>query len=184
MEFGRTFMNRPSALMALTLALGATLSGCGGEEREYAVPKTLCDVPVDSSLLAPLLPPGKKVRVNIGHYSSGVPQENCEVLIDGEVWLTIYGRWEKAGVTALEATYRNRGRGLEHSSDNGKFVSWDRGAATVVACPSAKWKTEDFSIVASAVHRTEFEANEKAIKEFLVSYSEAFAAKPSCKSGT
>ncbi|MFJ1644475.1 hypothetical protein [Streptomyces sp. NPDC088258] len=179
----RTLMKRP-ALAALTLALSVTISGCGGEEREYAVPKTLCGVPVDSGLLEPLLPPGKEVFVKVADYAAGVARQDCVVYVDGDVWLTMYGRWEKAGVTARDAMHYHRGNGGDHSSANGKIISWYRGAATVVACPSAKWKTEDFSIVASAVHRTEFEANEKAIKEFLVSYSEAFAAKPSCKSGT
>ncbi|MEW2069597.1 hypothetical protein [Streptomyces sp. NPDC007346] len=45
--------------LSLMAGLVVLLAGCaGGAEREYAVPKTVCGVPVEESAVSPLLPPG------------------------------------------------------------------------------------------------------------------------------
>jgi len=65
------------------------------DAKQYAVPRQLCDVPVTSSVLAPLLPPGEEVE----HEEPDVepPARDiilyCEVRVDREVVmaLSVYG---------------------------------------------------------------------------------------------
>ncbi|HEX5569660.1 MAG TPA: hypothetical protein VFY14_22535, partial [Streptomyces sp.] len=46
----------------LTGCLALVLTGCSGEQREYAIPEKLCGVPAPKDALSPLLPPGKNLE--------------------------------------------------------------------------------------------------------------------------
>ncbi|UNS96744.1 hypothetical protein MMF93_09630 [Streptomyces tubbatahanensis] len=59
-------MNTPTPRKTAALALAAagllSLVGCSGGGREYAVPDRICDVPMPSSAVEPLLPDGEKLH--------------------------------------------------------------------------------------------------------------------------
>lgn len=177
-------MRRSVGLVALALVLPIGLAGCGGEEKkEYAVPTSLCGVPVDPQLLDPLLPPGKKISQREGHYAKGVPRQGCSVKIDGDVWLHLYGEWREAGFTALDAAADHVvGGGGFRTTTNGEIASWYRGAATAFPCRNGEWKA--YSTVAESVERDDRDANEEALQKFIGSYSKALAKELPCEDGS
>ncbi|MFD7286191.1 hypothetical protein [Streptomyces sp. NPDC059863] len=174
-------MRRAAGPAALAVVLSIGLSGCGdGEKKDYAIPTSLCGVPVDPQLLDPLLPPGKKIFVEEGHYAKGVPREGCSILIDGDVWLSLYGEWRKAGFTALDAAKDQVvGGGGFNTTPNGDIASWYRGAATAFPCRNKEWGA--YSTVAEAVERDGRKANEEALKKFIAPYSKALAEHLPCE---
>ncbi|MFF3207300.1 hypothetical protein [Streptomyces sp. NPDC002962] len=85
------------AVLTASLTAGTALSGCSSsEERDYALPRSLCGVSVDPDLLAPFLPPGEEVSTRQTTPNDGT--KRCNVSVDGELAL-VAGRlwWEKTG---------------------------------------------------------------------------------------
>ncbi|MFD9629564.1 hypothetical protein [Streptomyces violascens] len=68
---------RKAMLAAAALALAA--AGCA-ESHDYAIPKDACGVPIDSALLSPLLPPGKKLTQD--KYDAGAESPRCRLAVD------------------------------------------------------------------------------------------------------
>ncbi|WP_431772847.1 hypothetical protein [Streptomyces cucumeris] len=68
-----------SSILVLTGMLLVGAVGCGGESRDYAVPKKLCGTAVDPDLLAPLLPTGEKLTMET--ISSDIGQECAITLV-------------------------------------------------------------------------------------------------------
>ncbi|MDJ0380715.1 hypothetical protein [Streptomyces sp. G-G2] len=81
-------MNRRWGVLAAA-ALLVTLAGCGEQGRDYAVPGDVCGVPVQPSLLEPLLPPGKKLAQSPD--GSGIGTPRCEVTVDKGLALKAIG---------------------------------------------------------------------------------------------
>lgn len=163
-------------LVPLLLALAA----CGGDERDYTVPTSLCGTPVDSGLLEPLLPVGKEIGQEKGFSGQEGPKQMCTVRVDGKAWLVTHGEWREGGYTALDAVRDRRGRGGEHAVDGGKIAYWDQGAATVVPCRSEKWKAQTFSVVVESVYRDGRKGDSDALKAFVESYGKAVAERLPC----
>ncbi|WP_063729190.1 hypothetical protein [Streptomyces sp. RTd22] len=71
-----------SSIFLLVGALFVSAVGCGGDSREYAVPKKLCGAKVDPDLLAPLLPAGEKMKMRKSTRDIG---ETCSIsVVPGE----------------------------------------------------------------------------------------------------
>lgn len=70
-----------SSIFLLVGALFMGAVGCGGDSRDYAVPKKLCGTKVDPDVLAPLLPAGEEVHQRVNSRDLGA---TCDVSVTGE----------------------------------------------------------------------------------------------------
>ncbi|MFJ9930851.1 hypothetical protein ACIRU5_33100 [Streptomyces misionensis] len=134
----RAILQPVAALSAA--ALLAALSGCGGgteEKREYAVPRTLCGIPVDSEALTPFLPGGRtlttKQKLSDGW---GV---RCEVRVDSRLVAQTSLQWL---ADAPNTTYYVGGQAnskLDHRAEGGRFLysGWE-GFGETRNCTSKK----------------------------------------------
>ncbi|WP_405795401.1 hypothetical protein [Streptomyces sp. NBC_01506] len=176
---------RPSAVLAaVALVLSIGLSGCGGgEKKDYAVPASLCGVPVEPELLEPLLPSGEEISVQESGYENEVQRRLCTVTVDGDVSLTVNGEWREAGFTALEAGEDHvAGGGEFQTSANGSIASWGTIVATTFPCDNATWQA--YSAVAEERVRTGSKASVEALKKFIAPYGEALAKTLPCEDST
>lgn len=122
------------ALLMTGIALGATLSGCSAsEEREYALPRSLCDVTVDPDLLSPFLPSGEKVSArqetpNDGTQRCNVSVDNKVALVAGQLW------WDEGGsVAEVAAVHAQVGKG-RLTDDEMFFYSGTGAVGKVEGC--------------------------------------------------
>ncbi|MFC5957003.1 hypothetical protein ACFP51_21760 [Streptomyces pratens] len=86
-------LHRPSGRALGTGALAAVLTltsaGCSGPDRDYSMPGDLCGVTVDSDLISPFLPGGKKLTQD--SYDHGVVSPRCRVIVDRSLIMHISG---------------------------------------------------------------------------------------------
>ncbi|MFD7167731.1 MULTISPECIES: hypothetical protein [Streptomyces] len=75
-----------AAIAAAALAL--PLTACGGS-RDYAVPKQVCGVPLDSGLLSPLLSSGE--RLSQDKYDTGRESPRCRLDVDKQTVVYLKG---------------------------------------------------------------------------------------------
>ncbi|MFD8642757.1 hypothetical protein ACFV14_20950 [Streptomyces zaomyceticus] len=81
---------RRHALLALSAVAALTLAGCTEAKGEYATPSELCGVPVDPSVLEPVLLPGE--RLTTSSAGANARTRRCDVSVDGERVLALEGR--------------------------------------------------------------------------------------------
>ncbi|MFC8275060.1 hypothetical protein ACFUJR_21470 [Streptomyces sp. NPDC057271] len=79
-------LSRVSGL-ALAGALAITATACTEQEREYAVPDSLCGVPVTKDALAPLLPSGKELREQKDPPKA--TRDGCKLFVDDQLVLFV-----------------------------------------------------------------------------------------------
>ncbi|MFF3840434.1 hypothetical protein [Streptomyces sp. NPDC001930] len=76
--------------MALAAVAALTAAGCTEATGEYATPAELCGVPVDPSVLEPVLLPGENLTTSPAN--SNAQTRRCDVSVDGKRILTLEGR--------------------------------------------------------------------------------------------
>ncbi|MDI1456469.1 hypothetical protein NHG22_22000 [Streptomyces sp. ATE26] len=109
-------------------------TACSGGGRDYAVPGDLCGVTVDSQLVSPLLPDGKKLTQRSSNASATSPR--CRVSVDGDLVLYISSDLVSPGTDPLQVQDRGLQR-LGHPlpadvGDSARVA--DRGAMAVADC--------------------------------------------------
>ncbi|MGP4047236.1 hypothetical protein [Streptomyces sp. 2A115] len=113
--------------MATAVAIGTALSGCSkDEEREYALPKSLCGVTVNPDLMSPFLPPGKKIATQQESPNGGT--KRCKVSVDGEVSLIAGQLWWEKGGTVADVASVNARVDPGQVTDNEKYLYSGTGA--------------------------------------------------------
>ncbi|WP_306185414.1 hypothetical protein [Streptomyces sp. MK5] len=122
-----------------TVACAVLLSSaaCSQGGRDYAVPGDLCGVTVDSKLVAPLLPDGKKLTQRSS--DAGATSPRCRVSVDGDLVLYISSDLVSPDTDPLKVQDRGLQR-LGHPSpaDIGDAARVaDRGAMAVADCTRA-----------------------------------------------
>ncbi|WP_137992958.1 hypothetical protein [Streptomyces vilmorinianum] len=75
--------------MALFVVAALAVAGCTEAKEEYATPSELCGVPIDPSVLGPVLLPGEKLTTS--RANSDAQTRRCDVSVDGERILTLEG---------------------------------------------------------------------------------------------
>ncbi|MEU6088467.1 hypothetical protein ABZ865_16875 [Streptomyces sp. NPDC047085] len=119
-----------------TVACAVILSStaCSGGGRDYAVPGDLCGVTVDSKLISPLLPDGKKLTQRSS--DAGATSPRCRVSVDDNLVLYVSSDLVPPGTDPLKVQDRGLQR-LGHPSpaDVGDAARVaDRGAMAVADC--------------------------------------------------
>jgi hypothetical protein len=160
------------------------LSGCG-EERNYAVPDELCGVRVSPKAVEPFLPPGEDLKVKEDHYGSNTGVEGCTAYVDGHVVLSSRGEWRAERLSAKEAASVPG----PWPFAGGRYVWWERGAATVLACHApdqdtisrdeGKGDARYFALEAQVPKPDK--GTPEAMRTFLVEYARAYAKTLPCQ---
>ncbi|MFJ5260465.1 hypothetical protein ACIQAC_08300 [Streptomyces sp. NPDC088387] len=93
--------SRPLVTAVAAAVLAVTASGCGdsGDSGDYAVPGTVCDVPVDPDALSPLLPDGGKLTDS--RTDKGRGSVSCRVSVDDSLVLYLAGDVTDPGTDAV-----------------------------------------------------------------------------------
>ncbi|MDH2387812.1 hypothetical protein QCN29_03210 [Streptomyces sp. HNM0663] len=74
--------NRSRTVLAV-VGVSMALTSCGQAERDYAVPEKVCGAAVEESALAPLLPPGEKLKESERESSGfGTTHHYCSLIVD------------------------------------------------------------------------------------------------------
>ncbi|HZG05123.1 MAG TPA: hypothetical protein VE546_16395 [Streptomyces sp.] len=154
-----------------------SLTGCGEgekEKREYPIPESLCGVDIDTSLIEPFMPPGKRIYQT--EDEAGTIIWSCEVSVDGEdVFRISRDRWEPGWSTRRFAV-RHAYVEPEHEATDKSYVYSDRGAVATVRC-TEQGGDRDLFLVAKAEENS---ADEKAMEKFITAYREQFLKGDPC----
>jgi len=78
-----------AAAAAVTLLVLATAGCSDSDARAYTVPDKVCGVAVDSDLLSPFLPDGRKLTQRA--YNSGQESPRCRLSVDGKLVVYLSG---------------------------------------------------------------------------------------------
>ncbi|MEU0337198.1 hypothetical protein [Streptomyces sp. NPDC006193] len=114
------------------IALFGLLAGCSEPvaKKDYAVPRTLCDVPLDPDLLSPFLPAGKRVDVR---ESRPVPSRKiCRVEVDGKWALMANLQWWEEDVDISAVVSANPQTDKSPQSTGDHFFYTGSGAVKLV----------------------------------------------------
>ncbi|NED37373.1 hypothetical protein [Streptomyces sp. SID8499] len=165
--------------MLISVLVGLALTGCSaGGKKNYTVPEELCGASVAPRLTSDLLPAGDKLRVTPSHSGGPSPRQFCNVLVDGDIELTVEGVWRPSGTTAEQAaskelTFESR------STDGGRFALSDDKAFTVVDCANTDYKAGKYSFEVTVSH-PDGDVGGK-MQRFLAAFSESNARKLPCR---
>jgi hypothetical protein len=166
------------ASLAAAFIAAATMGGCSkGAEREYALPSSLCGVTVKSDLLAPFLPPGKKVSTR--HESPNGGTERCKVSVDGKIAI-IAGQiwWEREGTVADVAGVHARVN-PGHITDDEKYIYSGTGAVgKAEGCTDSAHPDQALFTVMQVY--ASGRADAAAMKSLIVDYTRRVQKKNSC----
>ncbi|MFI6346702.1 hypothetical protein [Streptomyces sp. NPDC050560] len=168
-----------AAAVGATL-LVALLGACGGKERNYQIPKSLCGVPVlDEHIVEDVLPGGDEIDPRPAS-TGDIPQHlYCDIHIDNKVQIGIEGTWRPAGFTAKDSAVDHLQYGAP-STDHGRYVYWEDGATTAFPCANTKQKSGAFSVYVNAP-RADGDMGEK-MRRFVASYAQAWKTRLPCGS--
>ncbi|WP_416520595.1 hypothetical protein [Streptomyces achromogenes] len=164
------------ALLGAGLLVALTTScSSSSPTREYAVPSDVCGTHMASSLLEPLLPPGKKVSTQP---TSSVGVKRCRIVVDGKVVLST--SMEKHDANTGVGDVASSAYGVEPTdsrADGGHTIYSKTGAVSLVECagsPSAN------STVWATV-RTSHDVKASSVHDFIKGYATAVGRGDACR---
>ncbi|MFJ4820598.1 hypothetical protein [Streptomyces sp. NPDC088801] len=157
-----------------------TITGCGGEEqqREYAVPSTLCGTVVDSDTLAPFLPSGHKITVKDKSYSGA---RVCQVTVDNKLIFTANQIWLKEGGATAFVAARQSLDTPGRSAESGRFrYSEYEAFGKTRGCVDNEYKQELYTIMqaSGSKHR-----DAESMKRLIISYTKQVEKSAECTAG-
>ena len=175
-----TFWKYNLISIATLTSLTFTLAGCGGDEkkREYTVPNNLCGIPVDSDILAPFLPSGRKITVKDKSYSGA---KGCQVTVDNKLIFITNPVWLEGGRTTTFVAARQSLDRNSHSAESGKFrYSGYEAFGKTRGCIDTKYKQELYTIMqaSGSKHR-----DAEAMKRLIISYTKGVEKSSECAAG-
>jgi hypothetical protein len=156
------------------------IAGCGGDgqEREYAIPSSLCGTAVDSDTLAPFLPAGKKITVRDNSYSGA---KGCQVIVDKKLIVTTTQMWLEEGKTTAYFAARQSFDSLDHSAEGGRFrYSSYEAFGKTRNCVDTKYKQELYTMMQAegSKHR-----DAEAMKRLITAYTKKVEGSTECTQG-
>ncbi|MFF8927127.1 hypothetical protein ACF1AO_07650 [Streptomyces longwoodensis] len=176
--------HRPSVAVsaAITVLLSVLVTSCTSDtesdEKQYAVPSTLCGVPFDTSLIGPFLPAGRNLSVKQSSPNGGTTR--CDVNIDGELAIRHMQTWWADGENAATVS-----EGYDRMED-GQLIDDERyfysgtGAVgkTSVSCKSPEHPEQRLYGVVQVYAPGRSDA--KAMKKLVLAYTEALDSSSAC----
>ncbi|MBO7938036.1 hypothetical protein ABZX99_35330 [Streptomyces antibioticus] len=156
------------------------VAGCGGEgqERAYAVPRTLCGTAVDRGALASFLPAGSEIVVE-EKSSSG--HERCQVIVDGKLIVTTAEMWAEAGRTTAFTAARQSIGALDEAAESGRFVySGSEAFGKTRGCVDAGYQQELYTVIQADGSKRR---DAHAMKRLILSFTEAVEESAACMAG-
>ncbi|MGY9068557.1 hypothetical protein [Streptomyces murinus] len=172
---------RPVVVVSIAAALLVGLSGCGEHKakREYAVPRSLCGIPVDSETLAPFLPGGRKLSVK--QTMSSMSGISCQVRVDNHFPVQTSLWWTNQPNTAGYVGLQNNSK-LDHRADGGRFLysGWEAFGETR-NCTSKKLLGA--RLFTAFQMETSDHQDADAMKRLITEYTNAVEKTDTCKYG-
>ncbi|MFH0172896.1 hypothetical protein [Streptomyces cacaoi] len=167
------------SVTALT-SLVILLAGCSsdGQEREYAVPGTLCGTAVETDALSPFLPAGREITVKDRSYSGS---KGCEVIVDDKLIMTTTQMWTDEGTTTALFAAQQSLDTPDKSTEDGRFVySGFEAFGKTRGCVDTKYKQELYTVIQAegSKHR-----DAEAMKRLILSFTGSVEKSAECKAG-
>ncbi|MDF4250322.1 hypothetical protein [Streptomyces sp. WMMB303] len=118
-------------------------------ERDYVIPRKLCELDVPKRYYAPLFGPGKEVEED-QHWKWGNPKDSqgCNYFVDGDVTVYVMGRWARRNDSIESSTPGELIEEHDSQADSRKYlgrydvVTWSSGAVAAINCVRAKKSPE------------------------------------------
>ncbi|MEU0678182.1 hypothetical protein ABZ330_36065 [Streptomyces sp. NPDC006172] len=168
---------------ATTAALAAVLAfaaGCstGEQNREYAIPESLCGTAVDANDLESFLPAGRKITVREKEYSGS---KICEVVVDDTLIATASRIWLKEGTTTMNFAYGQTTHTPESSAEEGRFrYSENEAFGRTRNCLDPRGKQVLYTAIQAqgSKHR-----DAEAMKRLIISFTAVVEKSTECTTG-
>ncbi|MEU5532595.1 hypothetical protein [Streptomyces sp. NPDC020362] len=172
---------RSIAIASATVTLLGTLSACSEhkEKRQYAVPHSLCGIPVDNGILAPFMPPGRKITVK-QELPAGLAAR-CEVRVDSRLAVQASQEWLSGPNTASFVGGQANSK-LDHQAEGGRFLysGWEAFGETR-RCKKEKLLGNDL-FTAFQMNSSDHQ-DADAMKQLITAYTKAVEKTDTCKRG-
>ncbi|CAL9416132.1 hypothetical protein [Streptomyces albus] len=166
--------------VALVLCAAALSAGCGNdEEKEYAVPDSLCGVKVSARLLSPLLPPGKSVKLDRKDTLLNHGNIHCNVIVDGKTVFIATQTWRDRGNSALSMAMIQPEMEPEMLHGGWHFQYSAKGAAMRVDCRTPKKPGRDLFAIPRIPGPQKPDVAD--VKAFTKNYAKGVAQSDQCR---
>ncbi|MER5480070.1 hypothetical protein ABT026_24325 [Streptomyces sp. NPDC002734] len=172
---------RTCAVIGASVVMAVGLTGCGGGEREYAVPKSLCGVEVPADELAPFLPAGKKIEVKERDATDELSwKTGCMVFVDGKDVLATTVEWNEPDTRTGDFAGGVTLKHPDHSTGDGHFLWSDREGFGRTGCTAPDDGDRLFTAVRAygSEHR-----DADAMKRIIDAFTKAVEKSDACESG-
>ncbi|MFH9733495.1 hypothetical protein [Streptomyces sp. NPDC017260] len=172
-----TFISFPTLVTIIALTL---VTACSSQEqdRDYAVPDSLCGTSVNAEEITPFLPAGKSIEVTKEeHYAT----EICKVVVDETLILTATQAWVGQGKTTA---YFASGQTLETpklSAESGRYrFSGNEGFGKTRSCVDREHKQE---LYVALQFQGSKHSDSDAIEQLVTAYTEKVEDSSACTAG-
>ncbi|WP_439940607.1 hypothetical protein [Streptomyces sp. BBFR115] len=171
-----------TGLSLVLVAVGT--AGCSADkpEREFAVPKVVCELPVPTDALSKLLPASGS-RIAVPEHAFNVDGEGlCKVSVDDDVVLRVSRERIDVGDSAYFILHRRASVQDPKSTQDRSVAYADRAAASLIKCRGAGVNKEDISIFIDVLKPGR--PDEDAMKSLITGYTAAYQKQQPCRPGT
>ncbi|MGW9496861.1 hypothetical protein ACWG5P_21135 [Streptomyces prasinus] len=171
--------NRRIASFALALTTVGVLAGCSGsdEGKNYAVPKSLCGVSLESALIDELLPSGNKVDVQ--EKNPGPSRKRCQVIVDGKAALEVSQEWWPEGDTVVDVAQGVPQVKSAVLTDDSDFLLTGTGAVQQARCASSE-RPDHVLFITAQVYADGVDDSE-AMQKLITAYTRAVEGSAVCR---
>ncbi|MFI9806699.1 hypothetical protein ACIHEJ_20460 [Streptomyces sp. NPDC052301] len=165
-----------------SVALLVTLSGCSEHKaaRHYALPHSMCGIPVDSNRLAPFMPSGRKLTVK--YDTSDEWASFCEISIDSRHVVQTEQMWMTGGHDTSYFVGGQANSKLNHQAEDGRFIfsGWE-GFGKTRHCRSKKLLNSEL-FTAFQMHSSDHQ-DADAMKQLITEFTTAVEKTDTCRKG-
>ncbi|WP_406274492.1 hypothetical protein OHT93_27940 [Streptomyces sp. NBC_00191] len=164
--------------VATAVVVASVLTGCSnGEEREYAVPTSLCGATVRADLLSPFLPPGAKVSVKDTTPVEGT--KRCNVSVDGKLAVVASREWWEKDERITKVAFAHAHVELDSSESSGNYLYSGTGAVgRTEGCTDPAFKGQSM-FTAIQVYASDLD-DAKSMQSLIAEYTESVEKSAEC----
>lgn len=171
-------MARRVVAAAAVLGMLSLIVGCSGadDKKEYDVPRALCGVSVDPDLVAPFLPPGKKIRMS---ETRPVPSRKiCRLDVDSKWAMMANVEWWPEDASSVTVASGNPQLEKAQLSSDGNLYSGTGAVALVKGCKNPHHNQQ---LLYSSLRANDSDLGDvSAMKKLAAAYTEAVRRSDEC----